>query len=247
MKQKRKQHTLGPAESNTRMRNDVVKLQQHGPEPAVHVHRIKIVSYRQHFLCLLFAPTVRVCKHRRKRRRGSAGILPAVSLTSPRSFRSPSFFLVRAQHCCAPCPHAHCVLNASSRLSRHDGFPPLRSSSAPLCALRASALSFSWSLPTPRHWVKILLMFTGIIEHFGTIESLMLTASGGRVTIHAPTLANSLAISNSIAVNGCCLTIVSLENDRFSADLSGETIRKTSFGAGAAAALRQGVRGNLEH
>jgi riboflavin synthase len=89
-------------------------------------------------------------------------------------------------------------------------------------------------------------MFTGIIEHFGTIESLMLTASGGRVTIHAPTLANSLAISNSIAVNGCCLTIVSLENDRFSADLSGETIRKTSFGAGAAAGLRQGVRVNLE-
>jgi riboflavin synthase len=88
-------------------------------------------------------------------------------------------------------------------------------------------------------------MFTGIIEHFGTIESLALTDDGGRVTIHAPTLANSLAISNSIAVNGCCLTVVSLENDRFSADLSGETVRKTSFGAGAAG-LRQGARVNLE-
>ena len=63
-------------------------------------------------------------------------------------------------------------------------------------------------------------MFTGIIEHFGTIESLALTHVGGRVTIHAPTLANSLAVSNSIAVNGCCLTVVSLENGRFSADLS---------------------------
>jgi riboflavin synthase len=92
-------------------------------------------------------------------------------------------------------------------------------------------------------------MFTGIIDHFGTIESLSLTASGGRVTIHAPTLANSLAISNSIAVNGCCLTIVSIENARFSADLSGETIRKTSFGATggtATAALRLGARVNLE-
>jgi riboflavin synthase len=88
-------------------------------------------------------------------------------------------------------------------------------------------------------------MFTGIIEHFGTIESLALTDDGGRVTIHTPTLANSLAVSNSIAVNGCCLTVVSLENGRFSADLSGETVRKTSFGA-AAAGLRQGARVNLE-
>ena len=88
-------------------------------------------------------------------------------------------------------------------------------------------------------------MFTGIIEHFGTIESLALTADGGRVTIHAPTLAHSLAVSNSIAVNGCCLTVISLENGRFSADLSRETIQKTSFGAGAAG-LREGARVNLE-
>jgi riboflavin synthase len=88
-------------------------------------------------------------------------------------------------------------------------------------------------------------MFTGIIEHFGTIESLTLGDSGGRVTIHAPTVVGSLAVSNSIAVNGCCLTVVALENGRFSADLSGETIRKTSFGAGAAG-LREGLRVNLE-
>ncbi len=88
-------------------------------------------------------------------------------------------------------------------------------------------------------------MFTGIVEHFGTIESLSVSDAGGRVTIHAPTLAGSLAISNSIAVNGCCLTVVSLDNGRFSADLSGETVRKTSFGAGAAG-LRQGARVNLE-
>ena len=78
-------------------------------------------------------------------------------------------------------------------------------------------------------------MFTGIIEHLGTIESLSLDGDGGRVTIHAPTLGSKLAVSNSIAVNGCCLTIVSAEEDRFSADLSGETIRKTSFGANGGA------------
>jgi len=88
-------------------------------------------------------------------------------------------------------------------------------------------------------------MFTGIIEHLGTIDSLDLKRDGGRVTIHAPSLAPSLAVSNSIAVNGCCLTIVGLHNGRLSADLSGETISKTSFGA-ESAGLKRGARINLE-
>jgi riboflavin synthase len=88
-------------------------------------------------------------------------------------------------------------------------------------------------------------MFTGIIEHSGTIESLSIHDDGGRVTIHAPSVASSLAQSNSIAVNGCCLTVVSLDNERFSADLSGETVRKTSFGAGSQG-LEVGSRVNLE-
>ena len=84
-------------------------------------------------------------------------------------------------------------------------------------------------------------MFTGIIEHLGTIDSLQLHSDGGRLTIHAPTVTPHLAIANSIAVNGCCLTVVAMERERFSADLSGETIRKTSFGE-----LRPGMRVNLE-
>jgi riboflavin synthase len=88
-------------------------------------------------------------------------------------------------------------------------------------------------------------MFTGIIEHIGGVESLSLQSEGGCVTIHVPTLASKLAVSNSIAVNGCCLTIISVDNDHFSADLSGETIRRTSFGA-SSGALRPGARVNLE-
>ena len=88
-------------------------------------------------------------------------------------------------------------------------------------------------------------MFTGIIEHTGTIEALVLNGDGGRVTIHAPSVAPSLAVSNSIAVNGCCLTIVDLHNGRLTADLSGETIRKTSFGA-KSGELKKGARVNLE-
>jgi riboflavin synthase len=88
-------------------------------------------------------------------------------------------------------------------------------------------------------------MFTGIIEHIGTIEALDLGADGGRVRIHAPSVAPSLAVSNSIAVNGCCLTVVDLHDYRLSADLSGETIRKTSFGANGGE-LKKGTRVNLE-
>jgi riboflavin synthase len=84
-------------------------------------------------------------------------------------------------------------------------------------------------------------VFTGIIEHVGTIESLSSGRSGGRITIHAPSVAPSLAVSNSIAVNGCCLTVASLDKERFSADLSGETLAKTSFST-----LKSGARVNLE-
>ena len=74
-------------------------------------------------------------------------------------------------------------------------------------------------------------MFTGIIEHVGQIESLSLQGDGGKIVVHASTIAASLAVSNSIAVNGCCLTVTSVDKKRFSADLSVETIQRTSFGA----------------
>ena len=88
-------------------------------------------------------------------------------------------------------------------------------------------------------------MFTGIIEHVGVVDSLTLSGSGGRVTIHAPTLAGALAVSKSIAVNGCCLTITEVLGDKFSADLSGETLNKSSFGA-TEGGLADGARVNLE-
>ena len=84
-------------------------------------------------------------------------------------------------------------------------------------------------------------MFTGIIEHLGTISRLETGPTGGKLTIHAPTLANKLEVSASIAVNGCCLTIVHHGHDHFSADLSPETLFKTSF-----ASLKPGTRVNLE-
>ena len=84
-------------------------------------------------------------------------------------------------------------------------------------------------------------MFTGIIEHLGTVESLKLHAEGGRLTIQAPTVAPHLAVANSIAVDGCCLTVVTVRGDKFAADLSAETIRKTAIGE-----WKAGTRVNLE-
>jgi riboflavin synthase len=92
-------------------------------------------------------------------------------------------------------------------------------------------------------------MFTGIIEHLGTIEILEIRPegnhAGGRISIHAPKLAPKISVSQSVAVNGCCLTVVSVSKKSFGADLSAETIRKTSFGA-KPPVLQPGAQVNLE-
>jgi riboflavin synthase len=87
-------------------------------------------------------------------------------------------------------------------------------------------------------------VFTGIIENIGTIEAFDISPGGARVKIHAPNVAASLAVSNSIAVNGCCLTVAALGKETFSADLSAETLHKTSFGENGG--LKKGLRVNLE-
>ena len=84
-------------------------------------------------------------------------------------------------------------------------------------------------------------MFTGIIEHQGVIDSLENTNSGGRIRVRTPQLAPTLEISASVAVNGCCLTVVHRDKETFSADLSPETLRRTTF-----AEIKSGARVNLE-
>ena len=84
-------------------------------------------------------------------------------------------------------------------------------------------------------------MFTGIVEATGTVAQFKMTNDGGRLKVHAPELAPQLAVSGSIAVNGCCLTIVAKDEETFSADLSGETLRRTAFGE-----LKTGEIVNLE-
>jgi riboflavin synthase len=84
-------------------------------------------------------------------------------------------------------------------------------------------------------------MFTGIIETVGTIESLERSNQGGRLRIREPEIAAALPVSSSVAVNGCCLTVVETSGEIFAADLSGETLRRTAF-----AEMKQGQTVNLE-
>jgi riboflavin synthase len=85
-------------------------------------------------------------------------------------------------------------------------------------------------------------MFTGITEQAGKIESLDHTQNGGRLRVsfrstatpgsapeNDPTIATATKLGDSISVNGCCLTVVEFNADHFSADLSGETLRRTNF------------------
>ena len=84
-------------------------------------------------------------------------------------------------------------------------------------------------------------MFTGIVEHTGFVESLERGPEGGRLKVRAPELAPGLQVGSSIAANGCCLTIVEANGDAFAADISSETLRRTSF-----AEMKSGARVNLE-
>ena len=80
-------------------------------------------------------------------------------------------------------------------------------------------------------------MFTGIVEELGRLESL----EQGRLRIAASHVIDDVVIGESIAVNGCCLTVVAFGDDWWEADVSDETISRTSL-----AALRPGDGVNLE-
>ena len=73
-------------------------------------------------------------------------------------------------------------------------------------------------------------MFTGIVEETGSIRSLRLSGSSGKIAIRAKKVLGGTRIGDSIAVNGVCLTVVSLEKDGFTADVMAETVRRTNLG-----------------
>ena len=69
-------------------------------------------------------------------------------------------------------------------------------------------------------------MFTGIVEELGSVESLV----GPRLRLRAAAVLDDVRLGASIAVNGCCLTVVAWGDDWWEADVSDETFSRTSLG-----------------
>ena len=75
----------------------------------------------------------------------------------------------------------------------------------------------------------IYFMFTGIVEATGLVRSFEEQADAWRLVIEAEAIIDSVQLGDSIAVNGCCLTVVNIEADALSFDLLAESIEKTSI------------------
>jgi riboflavin synthase len=84
-------------------------------------------------------------------------------------------------------------------------------------------------------------MFTGLIEEVGTILEKLKTGDGYRFRINADKVTEDIRIGSSIAVNGCCLTVVQKDLNSFDVDTIEETLKKTGLGK-----LNPGDKVNLE-
>ncbi|HEY6933234.1 MAG TPA: riboflavin synthase [Marmoricola sp.] len=84
-------------------------------------------------------------------------------------------------------------------------------------------------------------MFTGIIEELGTVVSLEDQGDAVRLTVEGPLVTTDVKLGDSIAVNGCCLTVAVRDGEQLTFDMMRETLDKTSLGA-----LVEGTRVNLE-
>ena len=84
-------------------------------------------------------------------------------------------------------------------------------------------------------------MFTGIVEELGTVEAIEDQGDAIRLTIRAGQVLSDAGLGDSIAVNGCCLTVSDRTESTWTADVMQETLDKTSLGS-----ARPGDPVNLE-
>lgn len=84
-------------------------------------------------------------------------------------------------------------------------------------------------------------MFTGIIEEQGKISAISQNGISAVLEIEAQKVLEETKTGDSIAVNGVCLTVTSMNANRFTADVMAETLRRSSLGS-----LKKGSRVNLE-
>ena len=83
-------------------------------------------------------------------------------------------------------------------------------------------------------------MFTGLVESLGTVTRAEDTGAGRRLVVR-DAIGPQLAIGESVAVNGACLTVVEVRGEEFAFEVGPETLVRTNLGG-----LRAGDRVNLE-
>ena len=84
-------------------------------------------------------------------------------------------------------------------------------------------------------------MFTGIVEELGVVDALVDQGDAVRLTVRGPFVVTDAGLGDSIAVNGCCLTVAEKDHETFTADVMRETLTTTSLGS-----LEPGAPVNLE-
>jgi riboflavin synthase len=84
-------------------------------------------------------------------------------------------------------------------------------------------------------------MFTGLVQNLATIHSVQPAAPGRRLVVDSPELAATARLGDSIAINGCCLTVVENAAGRLTFEAGPETLQRTNLGE-----LEPGSRVNLE-
>jgi riboflavin synthase len=72
-------------------------------------------------------------------------------------------------------------------------------------------------------------MFTGLVEECGEVAVLARSKTGARLSVRAPLVSSDAQIGDSIAVNGCCLTVAARDGEALTFDLLGETLERTSL------------------
>jgi len=83
-------------------------------------------------------------------------------------------------------------------------------------------------------------MFTGLVEKTGSVSTLQATENGAKIIIDIP-FSEELSIGDSVAVNGCCLTVSTIDEEKASFDLLAQTLKVTALKE-----LKPGMIVNLE-
>ncbi len=73
-------------------------------------------------------------------------------------------------------------------------------------------------------------MFTGLVEEKGAVRQLKLLGNACDISVHAPLVSRDANLGDSIAINGCCLTVVQAASDVLTFQAGSETLSRTNLG-----------------